>query len=87
MQKTIKMGHLAINNKILDKYFRFLLNLDKKSKKRLVNKLLKSIELNKEKKIDLKVMYGAWTDDKDSDEIIKEIEESRIEETQVSYFI
>jgi hypothetical protein len=73
------MGHLAINSKVLDKYFGFLINLDNNSKKHLIIKLTESIETEKKTDIDLNKLYGAWIDDKDSDEIIKEIRESRIE--------
>ena len=33
--------------------------------------------------IDLNNLYGAWIDDKDSDEIIKEIRDSRIEKRNI----
>ena len=73
------MGHLTISSKILDKYFGFLINLDNNSKKRLIIRLAESIETEKKENIDLNLLYGAWTDDRDSDEIIKEIRDSRIE--------
>ncbi len=73
------MGHLAISSKILDKYFGFLFNLDNNSKKHLIIRLTESIETEKKENIDLKMLYGAWIDDKDSDEIIKEIRDSRVE--------
>ncbi len=73
------MGHLAISSKILDKYFGFLINLDNSSKKRLIIRLTESIETEKKENTDLSLLYGAWTDDRDSDEIIREIRNSRIE--------
>ncbi|MBC8321306.1 MAG: hypothetical protein H8E34_11335 [Bacteroidetes bacterium] len=73
------MGHLTISSKILDKYFGFLINLDNNSKKRLIIRLTESIETEKKENIDLNLLYGAWTDDRDSDEIISEIRNSRIE--------
>jgi len=73
------MGHLTISSKILDKYFGFLINLDNNSKKRLIIRLAESIETEKKENIDLNLLYGAWTDDRDSDEIIREIRDSRIE--------
>jgi len=73
------MGHLAISSKILDKYFRFLINLDNSSKKRLIIRLTESIEKEKKENTDLSLLYGAWADDKDADEIIMEIRNSRIE--------
>lgn len=80
------MGHLAINNRILDKYFGFLVKLDNNSKKRLIIKLTESIETEKEEKVDLSLLYGAWVDDRDSDEIIKEIRNSRIENRNIEKF-
>ena len=73
------MGHLTISSKILDKYFGFLINLDNNSKKRLIIRLTESIETEKKENTDLNLLYGAWTDDRDSDEIIREIRDSRIE--------
>ena len=80
------MGHLAINSKILDKYFGFLVKLDNSSKKRLIIKLTESIETEEEKKSDINLLYGAWVDDRDSDEIIKEIRDSRIENRKIEEF-
>ena len=80
------MGHLTINSKILDKYFGFLVKLDNSSKKRLIIKLTESIETEEEKKSDINLLYGAWVDDRDSDEIIKEIRDSRIENRKIEEF-
>ena len=49
------------------------------SKKRLIIKLTKSIEDKKEVKIRLKDLSGAWEDARDSDEIINEIRNSRVD--------
>ena len=73
------MGHLTISSKILDKYFGFLINLDNNSKKRLIIRLTESIETEKKENTDLNLLYGAWTDDRDSDEINREIRDSSIE--------
>jgi hypothetical protein len=75
------MATLISDNKILENYFRMLRNLDNVSKKKLITKLTESLEV-KEEKADLKTLFGAWEDDKDSDEIIKEIRESRIEKAE-----
>jgi hypothetical protein len=80
------MGYLAINSKILDKYFGFLVKLDNSSKKRLIIKLTESIETEEEKKSDINLLYGAWVDNRDSDEIIKEIRDSRIENRKIEEF-
>lgn len=74
------MANLTLNNKTLEKYFGMLRGLDNLSKKKLIIKLTESLEI-KEEKVDLKSLFGAWEDNKDSDEIIKEIRESRVEKT------
>jgi len=72
------MANLTLNNKTLEKYFGMLRGLDNLSKKKLIIKLTESLEI-REEKVDLKTLFGAWEDNKDSDEIIKEIRESRVE--------
>jgi len=75
------MGY-ALTNKTIDKYFRFLNRLDTNSKKRLIKKLSDSIETKEEStKTDIRSLFGAWVDAKDSDTIIKEIKDSRINKT------
>ncbi|QTY26993.1 hypothetical protein [Flavobacterium sp. CS20] len=78
------MGSLAISNKILDKYYGYLKNLDVNSKKKLIKKLTNSLEVKSEKEFDVGSLYGAWVDDKSSDEIITEIKNSRVEKTIIS---
>ena len=73
------MGSLSISNKILEKYFGYLKNLDNSAKKNLIIKLTKSIETNSNKTFDIKSIFGAWDDDRTSDEIINEIKSSRVE--------
>jgi len=73
------MGSLTISNKILEKYFGYLKNLDNSAKKNLIIKLTKSIETKSNKTFDIKSVFGAWVDDRTSDEIISEIKSSRVE--------
>ena len=75
------MANLTLNNKTLEEYFSLLKGLDDLSKKKLIIKLTESLD-KKEEKVDLRTLFGAWEDDKDSDEIIKEIIESRIEKRE-----
>ena len=79
MQKKNKMGSLTISNKILEKYFGYLKNLDNNAKKNLIIKLTKSIETKSKKSFEIKSIFGAWEDNKSSDEIINEIKSSRVE--------
>lgn len=79
MHKKREMGSLVISNKILDKYFGYLKNLDNRTKKNLIIKLKKSLETKSNKNFDIKSVYGAWEDERSSDEIINEIKSSRVE--------
>ncbi len=76
----------VITNKTIDKYFRFLFRLDNNSKKRLIIKLTESIEIKNDRLFDLKSLYGAWEDARDSDEIIKEIRDSRVDNRNTEEF-
>jgi hypothetical protein len=80
------MGSLTISNKTLDKYFGYLKNLDNKAKKSLINKLTKSIETKSKKEFDLNKLFGAWSDDRSSDEIILDIKNSRVNKTNSESF-
>jgi hypothetical protein len=79
------MGNISINNKALDKYFALLSRLDNSAKKRLIIKLTESLEFDA-KKADLKSLFGAWEDSRDSDEIIREIRESRVNKSTIEGF-
>ncbi len=72
------MGNLTITNKVLERYFNFLLRFDNNTKKKLIVKLTNSLEFNNEKKTDIATLFGAWKDDKSTDEIIAEIRKSRV---------
>jgi hypothetical protein len=75
------MATLTFNHKILEKYLSILEGLDKSSKKTIIEKLSKSLE-DKADKTDLESLFGAWEDEKSSDEIIKEIRDSRVEKSE-----
>jgi len=70
---------LALTNTTIDKYFGFLTKLDNISKKKLIIKLTESIEVKEETDFDLASLYGAWDDSRSSDEIIKDIRDSRVD--------
>ena len=75
------MASLTLNNKTLEKYFNLLKGLDNPSKKKLIIKLTESLEV-KEEQVDLRMLFGAWEDSRDSDAIIKQIRESRMEKIE-----
>ena len=73
-----EMENLTLNIHTIDKFFGYLFNLDKSSKKKLIIRLTESIQSKKINSIDLKSLYGAWDDNRDADEIIKYIKQSRV---------
>lgn len=79
------MATLTLNSETLEKYFSILKSLDNRSKKKLISKLTASLD-SKNEKVDMSTLFGAWEDTKDSDEIISQIRESRVEKTDVAGF-
>lgn len=77
---------LILTNSTIDKYFGFLTKLDNISKKKLIVKLTESIEVKEETDFDLASLYGAWEDSRSSDEIIKDIRDSRVEKNDILNF-
>lgn len=77
---------LALTNKTIDRYFGFLTKLDNLSKKKLIIRLTKSIEIKQKKEFDIYSLYGAWEDSRDSDEIIKDIINSRVDKQNLNNF-
>lgn len=81
LKEKKSMASLTLSNKSLERYVSLLKGLDNTSKKKLIIKLTESLEV-KEDKMDLGKLFGAWEDNRSSDEIIKEIRESRIEKAE-----
>jgi hypothetical protein len=77
------MGGLALNNRTIDKYFGYLRKLDNKSKKNLIIKLTESMDVNTKASDDIRSFFGSWEDTRDSDEIIKEIRDSRVDSNDI----
>lgn len=80
------MSSLSVSNKMLDKYFGYLKNLDNKAKRSLISKLTKSLDSKSKKEFDLKSIFGAWEDDRDSDAIIASIKSSRVNKINTESF-
>ena len=77
---------LALTNSTIDKFFGFLSKLDNVSKKKLIVKLTESIEIKENKNFDLHSLSGAWEDSRSSDEINKDINNSRVNKTDLIDF-
>lgn len=67
------MASLSISNKMVERYFGYLRHLDTNAKKKLISKLTESIQNKSDKKFDIESIFGAWEDNRTSDEIISEI--------------
>jgi len=83
--KSIVMG-LALTNSTIDKFFGFLSKLDNVSKKKLIVKLTESIEIKENKNFDLHSLSGAWEDSRSSDDINKDINNSRVNKSDLIDF-
>jgi hypothetical protein len=77
---------LVLTNKTIDKFFGFLGQIDNDSKKKMIIRLTESIEIKEEPKFNLRSLFGAWEDTRDSSEIIKEIRDSRVEKRNIAKF-
>ncbi len=73
------MGGIVISKKMLDKYFGYLKYFDDTTKKNLIIKLSESMESKTKEAFDINSIFGAWKDDRSSDEIIDDIKNSRVE--------
>ena len=86
LYKKLDIMSLALTNNTIDKFFGFLSQIDNDSKKKMIIKLTESIEIKEEPKFNLRSLFGAWEDNRDSDEIIKEIKNSRVENKNIAEF-
>ncbi|MEA2041874.1 MAG: hypothetical protein U9N85_04905 [Bacteroidota bacterium] len=78
--------HTAIKNRKVDNYFRFMRNWDNESKKILIIKLTQSIGIETEKERDFSSCFGAWVDDRTTDEIIEDIRADRVNNREIEEF-
>lgn len=82
------MATITLDNSSLKKYIDLLRKLDVKSKKKIVSELNDSIKESEEEKKDNDFfsLFGSWNDDRDSDEIIKDIRSSRVDNRDIESF-
>jgi hypothetical protein len=78
------MGYLSLNSAVLERYFSFLKRFDNETKKKLITKLTNSLEPEVNKPAKLSSLFGAWQDDKNTQEIIDQIRDSRVEPDDVT---
>lgn len=78
--------NLAQKNKKVNKYFRLMKNWDTESKKNLIIKLTKSINDETNFNRDFSSCFGAWDDDRSTNEIIDDIKNSRVNNPEIEDF-
>lgn len=71
------MAGFAVTERMLDGYLGFLRRLDTAAKKRLIIRLTESIEADDKAPSDIGALFGAWSDSRSSDDIIRDIREAR----------
>lgn len=82
------MATITLDNSSLKKHIDLLRKLDIKSKKKIVSELNNSIKESEDEKKDNDFfsLFGSWNDDRYSDEIIKDIRSSRVDNRDVESF-
>jgi hypothetical protein len=66
---------LSVSAATVESYFRLMQNWDVDSKKNLVIRLVESLE--PKSTVDFSACFGAWQDERDAEEIIREIYAAR----------
>ena len=79
------MRKMELSNEAIKHYFGFLDTSGNETKKNLITRLTKSIREETDSSFDLKSCFGAWKDVRNSDEIINDIRNARVEKTTVSF--
>jgi hypothetical protein len=82
------MATITLDNSSLKKYIDLLRKLDVRSRKKIVSELTDSLNGSEDEKKDndLLSLFGSWKDDRDSDEIIKDIRNSRVDNRDIESF-
>ena len=78
--------NIAIRDSIVNNYFRFMKNWDIDTKKDMIIKLTASINFKTKNKFDFSSCYGAWKDNRNSDDIINELRRDRVNIREIEEF-
>lgn len=82
-EKRISMS-ISVPISTVESYFSLMQSWDADSKKNLIIRLVESLE--PKSPCDFSACFGAWQDDRDADEIVREIYESRQNSTEIEDF-
>ena len=77
---------IAIENRKVASYFRFMRNWDNELKKNLIIKLTQSINNKSMDEYDFSLCFGAWEHERTADEIIKDIYNSSVNINEIEEF-
>lgn len=76
----------AVNNRMVDSYFKYMRNWDIDTKKDLIIRLTASIDSNINDKYDFSSCFGAWDDSRSADEIVNELRADRVNNCEIEEF-
>ena len=77
---------IAIENRTVVSFFRFMKNWDNELKKALIIKLTKSMNNKSMNESDFSMCFGAWKDERTAEEIINDIHNSRVNKNEIEEF-
>ena len=77
---------ILTEKRMVNSYFRLMKNWDNETKKDLIIKLTASIDTKSKAKYDFSSCFGAWSDEKNADEIINEIRSDRVNNREIEEF-
>ena len=70
--------NIALNNSLIESYFKYFINLDTASKKQLIIRLTQSIDELSKDSHDFSACFGAWDDERKAQEIFDDIQRDRV---------
>ena len=76
----------AVNNKMVNSYFRYMRNWDTDTKKDIIIRLTSSIDSMNNNKYDFSSCFGAWEDSRNADEVIRELRTDRVNNREIEEF-
>lgn len=76
----------AVNNNMINNYFRFMRNWDIDTKKDMIVKLTLSIDEKMDSKHDFSTSFGAWSDNRSAQEIIDDLKLNRTNNHEIEAF-
>lgn len=78
--------NIAVTNRMVDSYFRFMRNWNTDAKKNIIIKLTASIDSKTNDDHDFSSCFGAWEDERTADEIINELSADRVNSKEIEPF-